>query len=56
MQKKKDMSEITGYDVVATALAKQGLTHVFGIVGIPVIELGTAFQVQDMNYFGFRNE
>ena len=25
-------------------------------MGIPVIELGTAFQVQDMNYFGFRNE
>jgi len=34
---------ITGYEVVAKALAKQGCTHVFGIVGIPVIELGSAF-------------
>ena len=33
---------VTGYQVVAKALAEQGLTHVFGIVGIPVIELGTA--------------
>ena len=34
---------ITGYEVVAQSLAQQGLTHVFGIVGIPVIELGMAF-------------
>ena len=47
---------ITGYEVVAKALAQQGCTHVFGIVGIPVIELGTAFQGEDMNYFGFRME
>jgi len=47
---------ITGYEVMAKALASQGITHVFGIVGIPVIELGTAVQMEDMNYFGFRNE
>ena len=47
---------VTGYEVVAKALAKQGCTHVFGIVGIPVIELGVAFQMNDMNYFGFRME
>ena len=47
---------ITGYEVMSKALASQGITHVFGIVGIPVIELGTAVQMEDMNYFGFRNE
>ena len=47
---------VTGYEVLAKSMATQGLTHVFGIVGIPVIELGAAFQGEDMNYFGFRNE
>jgi thiamine pyrophosphate-dependent acetolactate synthase large subunit-like protein len=37
------MSEtITGYEVVAEALARQNLTHCFGIVGFPCIELGVA--------------
>ena len=36
-------SMVNGYDVVAKALALQGCTHVFGIVGVPVIELGMAF-------------
>ena len=47
---------ITGYEVVARSLAAQGLEFVFGIVGIPVIELGTACMEADMNYYGFRNE
>lgn len=41
---------------MAKALASQGCTHVFGIVGIPVIELSTYMQGEDMNYFGFRME
>jgi len=32
------------------------LTEVFGIVGVPIIELGGACQAEDMNYYGFRNE
>ena len=47
---------IPGYEVVAKALALQNLTHSFGIVGIPVIELGMALQGHDIKYFGFRNE
>ena len=50
------MSTVTGYEVVAKSLAKQGLTEVFGIVGVPIIELGGAVQAEDMNYYGFRNE
>ena len=37
------MSLVTGHEVVAKALANQGLEHVFGIVGMPVIELGSSF-------------
>jgi 2-hydroxyacyl-CoA lyase 1 len=29
----------TGADVIAEALIQLGVTHVFGIVGIPVIEV-----------------
>ena len=47
---------ITGNEVVARSLASHGLTEVFGIVGIPVIELGMELQSQEMNYYGFRNE
>ena len=47
---------ITGYEVVAKSLALQNLTHAFGIVGIPVVELGMALQGFDIKYYGFRNE
>ena len=47
---------VTGNQVIAKALALQGCTHVFGIVGIPVLELGIWVQAEEMNYFGFRNE
>jgi len=33
---------ITGYMVVAEALARQGIKFSFGIVGIPVIELAVS--------------
>jgi 2-hydroxyacyl-CoA lyase 1 len=42
--------------VVAEALAKQNLTHSFGIVGIPVSEVAMALQGNDVKYYGFRNE
>jgi 2-hydroxyacyl-CoA lyase 1 len=45
----------TGYNLLAEALARQGVKHAYGIVGIPVIELGFAFQAQGVNYYGFRN-
>lgn len=32
------------------------MKYVFGIVGVPVIELGYAFQSQGLEYYGFRNE
>lgn len=47
---------ISGYEVVAKSLALQNLTYAFGIVGIPVIELGYSLQSYDVKYYGFRNE
>lgn len=47
---------ISGFEVVAEALAKQNLTHCFGIIGIPVIELGMSIQGNGISYYGFRNE
>ena len=49
-------SLVTGYDVVAEALQRQGLQYCFGIVGFPCNELGMAIQGKGINYFGFRNE
>lgn len=47
---------ITGQEVLAKALAEQGLTHCYGIIGIPVIDLGMILQQNEINYYGFRNE
>lgn len=45
-----------GNEVVAKSLAKQGVKYCFGIVGVPVIELGFALQDAGINYYGCRNE
>jgi 2-hydroxyacyl-CoA lyase 1 len=45
-----------GYMILAQALAEQKIKHCYGIVGVPVIELGFAIQGVGINYYGFRNE
>jgi 2-hydroxyacyl-CoA lyase 1 len=56
MVEKAKVEMVSGNEVIAKSLAYQGVTHVFGIVGIPIIDLGFWVQGEDMNYFGFRNE
>lgn len=34
----------------------QGVEYVFGIIGIPVVELSMAFQAAGLKYIGMRNE
>ena len=34
--------EVEGFRVVAQALAKLGVKYMFGVVGIPVVEVGAA--------------
>lgn len=43
-------------ELIAESLKAQGVEYVFGIVGIPVIELGFMLQKAGLKYVGFRNE
>ena len=36
--------EVEGFRVVAQALARLGVKYMFGVVGIPVVEVGAALQ------------
>lgn len=45
-----------GCNVLAESLLSQGVQYVFGIVGIPVIELGLSLQAAGVHYIGMRNE
>ncbi|KAI5711515.1 hypothetical protein M8J75_001007 [Diaphorina citri] len=48
--------ELSANQVIAQALKFQGIEYVFGIVGIPVIELAMACQQEGIHYIGMRNE
>lgn len=48
--------DIDGNTILAQALAAQGVKYVFGIVGIPVIELSMAMQQAGLHFVGMRNE
>ncbi len=45
-----------GYELVARSLAALGVTHAFGVVGIPVTPLASSFQAAGIRFVGFRNE
>ncbi|XP_075068401.1 2-hydroxyacyl-CoA lyase 1 [Mixophyes fleayi] len=47
---------VTGAQIIAEALAAQDVKYMFGIVGIPVIEIAIAAQVAGIKYVGMRNE
>ena len=47
---------VDGGEVIAKALKSQGVEYVFGIVGIPIIELAVACQNQGIKFIGMRNE
>lgn len=48
--------ELSANQVIAQALKFQGVEYVFGIVGIPVIELAMACQQEGIHFIGMRNE
>lgn len=50
------MAEIDGATLIARSLKQQGVEHMFGIVGFPVIPIAFAAQREGINYIGFRNE
>ncbi len=47
---------VDGAAVIAKSLKTQGVEIVFGIVGIPVVELALAFQDAGIQFIGMRNE
>ncbi|KAJ1904610.1 hypothetical protein LPJ81_002395 [Coemansia sp. IMI 209127] len=46
----------TGARALALALKQQGVEVVFGIVGIPVVEVAEAIQAEGIRFISFRNE
>ncbi|KAH3687417.1 hypothetical protein WICPIJ_001594 [Wickerhamomyces pijperi] len=46
----------TGAKIIAQTLKKLGVTVVFGIVGIPIVEVGEAFITEGIRFISFRNE
>ena len=47
---------MTGASLLASALKCQGVEYMFGVVGIPVIEVAGAAQAEGIKYIGMRNE
>ena len=45
-----------GATVIADSLKQQGVEYLFGVVGIPIIEVAVAAQAAGINYVGMRNE
>ena len=50
------MTPLTGARVVASSLRSLGVTTIFGIVGIPVVEIAEEAINLGIRFIGFRNE
>ncbi|KAM4567929.1 2-hydroxyacyl-CoA lyase 1 [Fundulus diaphanus] len=50
------MDEVTGAQLIAESLKTQKVEFMFGIVGVPVIEVAMAAQAAGIKYVGMRNE
>ena len=56
MEGEEEDHSVDGATLVAQALAEQGVEYVFGVVGIPVVEMAVAMQDVGVRYIGMRNE
>ncbi|XP_061572638.1 2-hydroxyacyl-CoA lyase 1 [Cololabis saira] len=50
------MDEVTGAELIAESLKTQKVEYMFGIVGVPIIEVAMAAQAAGIKYVGMRNE
>lgn len=50
------MAKIDGNTLIARSLKKQGVEHMFGIVGFPVFGVAAAAQAEGIQFVGMRNE
>ena len=48
--------ELDGASIVARSLKEQGVEYMFGVVGIPIIEVAMRAQQYGIKYVGMRNE
>lgn len=47
---------IDGASLIAKSLKDQGVEYMFGVVGIPIIEVALKAQQYGLKYIGMRNE
>ncbi|XP_048367731.1 2-hydroxyacyl-CoA lyase 1 isoform X1 [Sphaerodactylus townsendi] len=47
---------VSGAEIIAEALKMQDVEYMFGIVGVPIIEVAVAAQASGIKYVGMRNE
>ncbi|XP_072029876.1 2-hydroxyacyl-CoA lyase 1-like [Amphiura filiformis] len=52
----EEADRIDGASVLSQALKTQGVEYVFGIVGVPIVEVAIALQVHGIKFIGMRNE
>ena len=50
------MATLDGNTLIARSLKKQGVEHMFGIVGFPVFGVAAAAQKEGIQFIGMRNE
>jgi 2-hydroxyacyl-CoA lyase 1 len=48
--------EIDGASVLVRSLKQQGVEYMFGVVGIPIVEVAMRAQQHGIKYIGMRNE
>ena len=49
-------THIDAASLLALCLHQQGIRHMFGVIGIPIVEVGTAAQQANLTFLSFRNE
>ncbi len=49
-------AEVDGATILARCLSRHGVRHLFGVVGIPVVETAMAAQAEGIAFVGMRNE
>ena len=45
-----------GASIIGEALKQQGVDYMFGVVGIPIMEVAVGAQSAGIHYIGMRNE
>ncbi len=55
-EKEAPKTQISGSEIIARSLKEQGVEYMFGVIGIPVMDIAAAAQKVGIRYIGCRNE